>query len=50
MALEKAATRPAELDWSEVLAEAFQSGFQSPFNMEWLIDKAERREWNEKWW
>ncbi len=37
-------------DWREALAIAFDLGSPSLFNVEWLIDKAERGEWSGLWW
>ncbi len=37
-------------DWRETLLIAVELGLLSPFNIEWLIDKAETEEWNALWW
>ena len=37
-------------DWREALHVAFDLGLPSHFNIEWLIDKAERGEWGGVWW
>ena len=36
--------------WRETLTVAFDLGLPSVFNIEWLIDKAERGEWGGLWW
>ena len=38
------------LDWCEIFHIAFGSGLLRPFNIEWLIDKAEQGEWGGLWW
>ena len=37
-------------DWRETLHVGFDLGLPSLFNIEWLIDKAERGEWGGLWW
>ena len=37
-------------DWRETLQLAFGLGLPGLFNIEWLIDNAERGEWNGLWW
>ena len=37
-------------DWREALHVAFELGLPSLFNIECLIDKAERGEWGGLWW
>ena len=37
-------------DWREALHIAFDLGLPSFFNIEWVIDKAERGEWSGLWW
>ena len=37
-------------DCREILLVAFEMGLQSPFNLECLIDRAERGEWGGTWW
>ena len=37
-------------DWREVLLVAFEMGLPSLFNLECLIDKAERGAWGGLWW
>ena len=39
-----------EADWREALHVAFGLGLPGLFNIEWLIDKAERGEWGGVWW
>ena len=39
-----------ETDWRAALHVAFDLGLPSLFNVEWLIDKAERGEWSGLWW
>ncbi len=36
-------------DWREALSVAFDLGFPSLFNIEWLIDKSKRSEWGGQW-
>ncbi|MGR3513565.1 MAG: hypothetical protein ACU0GG_12455 [Paracoccaceae bacterium] len=36
-------------EWREPLHVAFDLGLPSLFNIEWLIDKAERGEWSGLW-
>lgn len=40
----------AGTDWREALATGFDLGLPSLFNIEWLIDRAERGEWSGLWW
>lgn len=37
-------------NWREALAVAFDLGMPSIFNIEWLVDKAERGDWGRQWW
>ena len=37
-------------DLIETLINAFDLGFYSPMDFEWLIDKAEAGEWGGLWW
>ena len=37
-------------DWRETLYVQFELGLPNLFNIEWLIDKAERGEWSGLWW
>ena len=37
-------------NWLETLAVGFDLGLPSLFNIEWLIDRAERGEWGGLWW
>ena len=48
LAYEKA--KISELDWRETLDVLLDLGQPSLFNVEWLIDKAERGEWGGLWW
>lgn len=45
-----AQARSTGLDWRETLQLAMEMGLPTPFNLEWLIDKAERGEWSGVWW
>lgn len=40
----------AGTDWHEALAISFDFCLPSLFNIEWLIDRAERGEWSGLWW
>ncbi|MEM9270210.1 MAG: hypothetical protein AAGA78_14900, partial [Pseudomonadota bacterium] len=40
----------ARSDWREALHVAFDLGLSNLFNVEWLIEKAERGEWDGLWW
>jgi len=40
----------APLDWRETLAVCLDLGLPSFFNIEWLIDRAERDDWSGLWW
>lgn len=50
MTLVYAQTEDGELNWREALLIAVESGLPGLFNIEWLIEKAETREWGGVWW
>lgn len=37
-------------DWRETLRVAVDLSLPNPFNVEWLIDRAETGEWGGLWW
>lgn len=39
-----------ETDWREILDVATGLGLPLDFNLEWLVDQAERGEWSGLWW
>ena len=44
------AAAPRRGDFHETLLTALSLGVPQGFNIEWLIDKAERAEWVGLWW
>lgn len=37
-------------DWRDALRDGFDPGISGLFNIEWLIDRAERGDWSGSWW
>ena len=50
MRLAEAHTEITKADWREALHVAFGLGLSNLFNVEWLIENAERGEWDGLWW
>lgn len=46
----EAQTYSTGLEWRETLQLAVELSLPAPFNLEWLIDRAERGEWSGLWW